>query len=313
MRIYTKINKLLIMFVLFLMSICFSSVICAQQIPIPKFYGMYAVDNGKLIELSEAIQGGRTRLLGHVTDGNCAGGITKLSGISVSKNVEFIFFKDVRPVRVAIAKLKFNKGVTIKGITPGGQSKDAVSDYFDSLKGVGDPGPADMWMIEESAIPSRLGPVEGKQNMTLVAPSRPLSDGVYMFYAFIPTVSENFEKLLLHAKGGTQATWLCDFVVGSPGLSDQKKDIQIKPLESNTKQAIKIKEQPVKQTEQAKPRSVTNDSESQPPTIATVRKAKKTQGLSGYIFQDRHSGKWFLEDSNGSTYKFEGGQWVTIK
>ena len=49
-----------------------------------------------------------------------------------------------------------------------------------------------------------------------------------------------------------------------------------------------------------------------PPTIATVRKAKKEQGLNGVIFQDRNSQKWFLEDSDDNTYKFEGGQWVKL-
>jgi thioredoxin len=52
--------------------------------------------------------------------------------------------------------------------------------------------------------------------------------------------------------------------------------------------------------------------ETGPATIATVRKAKKAQGLKGYIFQDRNSGKWFLEDFEGENYKFEGGQWVKI-
>jgi hypothetical protein len=58
--------------------------------------------------------------------------------------------------------------------------------------------------------------------------------------------------------------------------------------------------------------SQTREAEAGPPTIATVRKAKKAQGLKGYIFQDRNSGKWFLEDSEGDNYKFEGGQWVKI-
>jgi thiol-disulfide isomerase/thioredoxin len=52
--------------------------------------------------------------------------------------------------------------------------------------------------------------------------------------------------------------------------------------------------------------------ETSPPSIATVRKAKQAQGLKGYIFQDRNSGKWFLEDREGDNYKFEGGQWVKI-
>ena len=58
--------------------------------------------------------------------------------------------------------------------------------------------------------------------------------------------------------------------------------------------------------------SQAGEAEAGPPTIATVRKAKKAQGLKGHIFQDRNSGKWFLEDSEGDNYKFEGGQWVKI-
>ena len=54
------------------------------------------------------------------------------------------------------------------------------------------------------------------------------------------------------------------------------------------------------------------EAEASPPTIDTVRKAKKAQGLDGMIFQDRNSGKWFLEDSDDNTYKFEGGQWKKI-
>jgi|GEM_PF-2621361 thiol-disulfide isomerase/thioredoxin len=54
------------------------------------------------------------------------------------------------------------------------------------------------------------------------------------------------------------------------------------------------------------------EAEAAPPTMATVRKAKKAQGLQGYIFQDRNSKKFFLEDSDGNSYKFEGDQWVKL-
>jgi len=60
------------------------------------------------------------------------------------------------------------------------------------------------------------------------------------------------------------------------------------------------------------PAQASREDEASPPTIATVRKAKKAQGLDGYIFQDRNSKKFFLEDSDGNTYKFWGGQWVKI-
>lgn len=223
MKINNNFNKALIILIFILMPTYFLSELCAQQTPIPKFYGLYAIDNGKLIQLKEASEEGRTRLLGHVGSNNAAG-ITKLSGISASKNVEFILFKDVRPVRVAIAKLKFVKGVTIEGITPGDSGKNLTDHFFANLKREGDPGPADLWMVDED-IPTRLGPIEGKQNMTLVAPARALTDGVYMFYAYIPTVSETFEGLLLQARGGTRAAWFCDLVIGSPGMPETKQEI----------------------------------------------------------------------------------------
>lgn len=56
----------------------------------------------------------------------------------------------------------------------------------------------------------------------------------------------------------------------------------------------------------------TREADLSPPTIETVRKAKKVQGLNGFIFQDRNSKKFFLEDRDGTTYKFEGGQWAKI-
>lgn len=310
MKIFNHFITVNIFLSMVLLPLYFPSNLCAQQSPIPKFFGLYAVDNGKLIELKEAIKEGRTRLLGHLGSNNAAG-ITSLSGISASKNVEFILFKDVRPVRVAIAKLKFAKGATIQGVTPGDSGKNLVDHWFAYQKGEGDPGPADLWMIDED-IPTRLGPLEGKQNMTLVAPARPLTDGVYMFYAYVPTVSETFEGALIQARGGTQSAWFCDLVVGSPGRTETKQEIPVHPRESNIKEDIKMKNQLVKPADKEQTRGVAADLESQPPTMATVRKAKKAQGLNGYIFQDRNSKKFFLEDSDGNKYKFEGGQWLKL-
>jgi hypothetical protein len=45
-----------------------------------------------------------------------------------------------------------------------------------------------------------------------------------------------------------------------------------------------------------------------------VRQAKKEQRLSGYFFQDSTSKKWFLQDREGDTYKFDEDtrKWVKI-
>jgi len=40
-------------------------------------------------------------------------------------------------------------------------------------------------------------------------------------------------------------------------------------------------------------------------TISELRQAKKEQGLAGPFFQDSASKKWFLEDREGNSYKFD--------
>jgi hypothetical protein len=104
----------------------------------------------------------------------------------------------------------------------------------------------------------------------------------------------------------------CEFIVAKKAASNQREIIErqmqkvgVDSKESPVQRALK---EPVPEPAPAPAREV----EAGPPTIATVRKAKKAQGLEGYIFQDRNSKKFFLEDSDGDTYKFEGGQWVKI-
>ncbi|MFA5871336.1 MAG: hypothetical protein WC858_01310 [Parcubacteria group bacterium] len=47
-------------------------------------------------------------------------------------------------------------------------------------------------------------------------------------------------------------------------------------------------------------------------SLADARKAKKTQGLKGVMFQDRTSKAWFLEDQEGCTWKLRGGTFCKI-
>jgi hypothetical protein len=92
-----------------------------------------------------------------------------------------------------------------------------------------------------------------------------------------------------------------DAKIGSPVTQIEKK------------QSSEIKEQPAQPTKKAQVQGEAKEADPSPPTLATVRKAKKEQGLDGYIFQDKNSKKFFLEDSDGNTYKFTGGQWLKMK
>jgi hypothetical protein len=82
---------------------------------------------------------------------------------------------------------------------------------------------------------------------------------------------------------------------------------------SDKKQSSEIKDQPAQRGDKAQLQGEAKEADPSPPTMATVRKAKKEQGLDGYIFQDKNSKKFFLEDSDGNTYKFTGGQWIKMK
>ena len=79
------------------------------------------------------------------------------------------------------------------------------------------------------------------------------------------------------------------------------------------KPGSEIKDQPAQPATKVQSQGEAKEADPSAPTMATVRKAKKEQGLDGYIFQDKNSKKFFLEDSDGITYKFTGGQWVKMK
>lgn len=81
----------------------------------------------------------------------------------------------------------------------------------------------------------------------------------------------------------------------------------------DNRQSSQIISQPTQPTTKLQAKAENKETDSLPPTLAIVRKAKKEQGLDGYIFQDKKSNKFFLEDSDGNMYKFTGGQWIKLK
>jgi hypothetical protein len=150
---------------------------------LPEFLGVYALDSGRLIELREAQEEGRTRLFGFKLGqpGSGVGGINKLSGISLGKNVQFIFYREIRPVRLSIAKLQFNKELNI-------------------------------WVPVED-ISVKIAPIQGRPGMAKIVPSQQLTDGVYMFYAYHPTAAHSFDgSLTTFEITGKRVSWFYDFV-----------------------------------------------------------------------------------------------------
>lgn len=93
---------------------------------------------------------------------------------------------------------------------------------------------------------------------------------------------------------------------------EKKTDAKEQPAKSDVKQGAKPEQQPAVKATKSEEQPQPKGAEVSEPTLATVRKAKKEQGLSGFIFQDQKSKKFYLEDNEGTTYRFDGGQWKKL-
>jgi len=123
-----------------------------SKIQFPKVYGVYLVSNGKILDLSGGLSlKGRFKGIGSGSSRKV--GIKTLSGIAVSdKKSHFIlYYKNVMPSKFQLAKLKFVKDLN-------------------------------MW-IKESVVPTKIAPIEGKNDMYRLIPAESLPRGVFALYA----------------------------------------------------------------------------------------------------------------------------------
>jgi hypothetical protein len=138
----------------------------AGEVPVPEFYGIYMVSDGKLITPKDALKEKRLKTVGHLMISRF--GINELSGISASQNSFFLVyggqFKDALN-RLKLGKFKFVRQVLIKGMWP---AKDEMAN-------------ANMWVLE-AEISMNVGPVKGQTELYRLVPTSPLSDGVYAIY-----------------------------------------------------------------------------------------------------------------------------------
>jgi len=154
----------------------------APAFPLPEFLGVYAVSGGKLVELREALEEGRYRLV-RQSDGLLLAGVFPLSGISLEGQSFIIAYKRVRPVRYSI-------GVMEKSVINGVQLYVPFRD-----------------------LRVRIAPVEGREGMARVVPAEPLLKGTYIFYLWTPVVNSFEGAVVLFRDTGTHAAWVYDFSV----------------------------------------------------------------------------------------------------
>lgn len=205
--------------------------VASGETPLPEFLGVYLVENKNLVEMNDALTGGRCRLLGHVKlnektlhknleerrapGGVTYGGIATLSGLKTKmRQPQFVAYLQVAPVRYSIGKLKFVAG----NVTVGEKLR------HEFMRGNRERSvPANIWQLERD-IPVKLAPVSGRERMTRVVPREPLEDGVYMLYAYLPTVSSSVEDAIgmwIDSDGQAQSAWFYDFTVGESSANTE--------------------------------------------------------------------------------------------
>ena len=141
-------------FVVFALSLFLVS--CGPSLP--KNYGVYAVGNQGLVQLS----GQRITLRGSML--NAVGGIDGPSGPQCRKLDSFIVFKqDLKADSIKVARVEFQSQMTVRDIF----AARAVD--------------INLW-VPSKIIDTGIKPVEGHADMFYVTPSQPLGNGLYVVY-----------------------------------------------------------------------------------------------------------------------------------
>jgi hypothetical protein len=125
---------------------------------LPKNYGVYAVGNQGLVQLS----GQQVMLRGSLL--NAIGGIEGPSGPQCRKLDSFIVFKqDMKADSIKVARVEFQSQVTVRDIFAA-RTVDV-----------------NLW-VPSKTIDMGVKPVEGHTDMFYVTPSLPLNNGLYVLY-----------------------------------------------------------------------------------------------------------------------------------
>lgn len=160
------------------------------NVPVPEYYGTYAVADGKLIDLISSLPTEvRARIgklpgedvglggFGGVGGGRCdASAVAKVftdSLLESPSDVQFLRYAEAWETMDPDARLKLTALIYVRNVQVSGCSppKTGVEEAWDS--GLGD------------SVELRLKPVPGHQDMVLAVPSSPLNPGVYLLQGVI--------------------------------------------------------------------------------------------------------------------------------
>jgi hypothetical protein len=160
-----------------------------SKIPIPEFYGVYLVSDGKLINLDpyEAKSNNRLKAPGMTLLSIAKMGIAPLSGLVASADSYVLMYLQGPMVPMNLGRFEYVERLTVGTGTPL-EPKRTVD--------------ARMWQLKVN-IPVNVGPVAGRQDLIRLVPAKPLADGVYAWYIGS-----------LETMGIMNEVAVCDFVVG---------------------------------------------------------------------------------------------------
>lgn len=156
------------------------------DIPVPEFYGFYAVSDGQLVPMVNAknrLKWAGISIMGRV-------GVDPIGGPQLTPDSYFLLFgPEWKTSQLRIVRLEFAQ--TVSALNPV------------SLKSV--EIPAGFWVAGE-AIGRRAGPVRGMDDLQRLVPTAPLQPGAYA------VVSGPFDETI--ERFNASAVWVCDFYVG---------------------------------------------------------------------------------------------------
>ena len=144
------------------------ALICSAQ-QIPEYFGVYIVENGKLIQLKENKILIKTPNKGGMQE-DCVAGLKRLSNVNVNDESAYliIFLENFDINSIRLSKLRFSKMEPLVSIPIIG---DAVKIQTD----------VSMWIFEKD-ISFRTGPIEGKRGMYKIVPTAGFEPGVFALH-----------------------------------------------------------------------------------------------------------------------------------
>ena len=125
----------------------------------PEYFGVYVIDDSKLVELKTTKLGANGNLLSSII------GLQEPPEIQINDNKSYIiFYNDAIPYnRVVLSKLVYKKSAQ----TNDAFGKNAIE--------------TNMW-VEEKKINLKVAPISGEHNMYRLVPNNPLEKGVYAIH-----------------------------------------------------------------------------------------------------------------------------------